>query len=239
MQIDVAAFQRSLRVKFRDPELLARAAVHRSYLNEADTPGLQSNERLEFLGDAVLGCVVARILYDRYPSVDEGRLTELRAHVVKGETLAIVAERLGLGAFLQLGRGEEATGGRLRPLNLARALEAVLGAMYQDRGFRRTQAFIEQALAPELEALGGGDLPSDAKSQLQHLAQSIFGVAPMYRTIHAEGPDHAKVFTVEAVVGDRSLGDGTGRSKRTAEKIAAAEAVKRLLREYPRVPQEA
>src|SRR5689334_11096016 len=140
--------------------------VHRSYLNEASGDPIESNERLEFLGDAVLGCVVARRLYERYPAIDEGRLTELRAHIVKGETLATVADRFELGTFLLLGRGEAGTGGRHRPLNLARSLEAVLGAMYLDRGFRDTERFILRALKPELDELGAGDLPTDAKSRL-------------------------------------------------------------------------
>ncbi len=202
--------------------------VHRSYLNEAAEPGIESNERLEFLGDAVLGCVIARRLFLRYPNVHEGRLTELRAYIVKGETLAIVAERLGLGDFLLLGKGEESTGGRIRPLNLARSFEAVVGAIYLDRGFGRVERFILGALAPELAELGGGDLPTDAKSRLQHVAQTVFGTTPRYRTVSTTGPDHAKEFTIEVVLGERALGSGRGRSKRHAEKQAAEEALRRI-----------
>jgi ribonuclease-3 len=222
---DIAALQKRLRVRFKRPELLAQAMVHRSYLNEAAEPDVQSNERLEFLGDAVLGCVIARRLFERYPSVHEGRLTELRAHLVKGESLAVVADRLRLGDFLRLGKGEDATGGRRRPLNLARVFEAVLGAVFLDCGFARTERFILRVMAPELMELGGGDLPTDAKSRLQHLAQTVFGMPPHYRTVAADGPDHAKVFTIEAVIGDRTFGSGRGRSKRHAEKLAAEEAL--------------
>lgn len=228
VDVDVVALQKMLDVTFKRPELLAQSMVHRSYLNEALAAGVESNERLEFLGDAVLGCVVARALYDRYPDVDEGRLTELRAHIVKGETLARVAEGLDLGSYLYLGRGEAGTGGRRRPLNLARAFEAVLGAMYLDRGFRRTETFLLRVLKSELAELGTGDLPTDAKSRLQHAAQTLFGMPPHYRIVSADGPDHAKVFTVEAVVGDRTLGSGRGRSKRVAEKQAAEEAMRSL-----------
>ncbi len=206
--------------------------VHRSYLNEASQAGIESNERLEFLGDAALGCIVARWLFQRYPNVDEGRLTELRAHLVKGDTLAIIAERLDLGSFLLLGRGEDSTGGRRRPLNLARTFESLIGAMYLDRGFERTERFVLRALEPELTGLGGGDLRTDAKSRLQHRAQHLFGAPPRYRIVAAEGPDHAKVFTVEAVAGERSLGSGQGRSKRLAEKLAAEQALALLDREF-------
>lgn len=231
VDIDVKALQLLLGVTFRRPELLIQAMVHRSYLNEVADPTIQSNERLEFLGDAVLGCVIARRLFERYPSVPEGRLTELRAYLVKGETLAVVAERLRLGDFLLLGKGEEATGGRRRPLNLARAFEAVVGAIFLDRGFARAERFVLRALAPELSELAGGDLPTDAKSRLQHLAQTVFGMPPHYRTITAEGPDHAKVFTIEVVIGDRSFGSGRGRSKRHAEKLAAEEALRTIERQ--------
>jgi ribonuclease-3 len=231
VDVDVEALQERLGVKFGRPELLAQAMVHRSYVNEAPDRSIQSNERLEFLGDAVLGCVIARWLYDRYPHLDEGRLTELRAYLVKGETLARVAERLGLGRFLLLGRGEDATGGRTRPLNLARTFEAVVGAMYLDAGFARTERWLLRVMRPELEGLGRGDLPTDAKSRLQHRVQLLFGVAPQYRIVEAVGPDHAKMFTVEAVVGGKVLGSGRGRSKRLAERQAAEEALARLDRD--------
>lgn len=228
MKVDLAGLQRRLKVSFSRSELLALAMVHRSYLNEANEPGLQSNERLEFLGDAVLGCAVARWLFERYPHVPEGRLTELRAQIVKGETLALVAQRLDLGHYLLLGRGEEATGGRNRPLNLARAFEAVLGAIYLDRGYRGAERFALRVLAPDLADLGAGDLTGDAKSRLQHRAQTLFGMTPRYRIVATEGPDHAKIFDIEVVLGERRLGGGRGASKRLAEKFAAEEALRRI-----------
>lgn len=231
MEPDIIALQKRLRVTFKRPEILAQAMVHRSYLNEAPSADVVSNERLEFLGDAVLGCVIASSLFERYPTVHEGRLTELRAHLVKSEALTGVAERLKLGDFLYLGKGEDATGGRTRPLNLARAFEAVAGAVFLDRGFAVAEKFLLRSMAPELDELGGGDLPTDAKSRLQHLAQTVFGMPPHYRTVSAEGPDHAKVFTIEVIIGERSLGSGSGRSKRLAEKLAADEALRTIDRE--------
>src|ERR1700730_11498364 len=140
---NVFRLQQALDIKFRDSELLQRALVHRSYLNESlDLPLSASNERLEFLGDAVLGLVVAEELYRRFPDDPEGRLTELRARLVRGTTLARVGERLDLGAYLVLGRGEDQTGGRQRALNLGRALEAILGAVYLDQGLDATRAFV-------------------------------------------------------------------------------------------------
>jgi ribonuclease-3 len=221
---DLRQLERRLRLRFEDPSLLAQALVHRSYLNEATEPGVVSNERLEFLGDAVLGLVVASWLFRRYPELPEGRLTEMRSQIVKSETLATVAARLRLGEHLLLGRGEEATGGRTRTLNQARALEAVIGAAFLDRGFRRTETWLLRLLAGQLETLDA-EGPEDAKSRLQHLAQMLFSTTPRYRIIGTEGPDHDKQFSVEVTVGNRTLGAGRGRSKRIAEREAAEAAL--------------
>lgn len=234
MRTDLRKLQRDfLHLKFRDPALLEQALVHRSYLNEAPEPGTLSNERLEFLGDAVLGVVVARWLFDRYPDLPEGRLTELRSHLVKSETLALVAARLHLGDYLKLGRGEEATGGRRRTLNQARALEAVIGAVFIDRGFRTTEKWLLRILDHELSALGGGEMPEDAKSRLQHAAQLHFGSTPRYRILQTEGPEHDKLFSVEVVIGERPFGFGRGRSKRIAEREAAVDALAVIEAEHP------
>jgi ribonuclease-3 len=225
VRTDLRSLQRRLRLKFNDPSLLEQALVHRSYLNEAPEPGTISNERLEFLGDAVLGLVVASWLFRRYPDLPEGRLTEMRSHLVKAETLAQVSARLRLGEFLRLGRGEEATGGRTRTLNQARVLESVVGATFLDRGFRRTEAWLLRLLDDELQGLGGGDMPEDAKSRLQHTAQMRFAMTPRYRILGTEGPDHDKLFTVAVTVGERQFGLGRGRSKRIAEREAAEAAL--------------
>jgi ribonuclease-3 len=232
VRTDLRSLQRRLRVKFHDPALLEQSLVHRSYLNEAPVPGTLSNERLEFLGDAVLGVVVARWLFDQYPDLPEGRLTELRSHLVKSETLALVAARLHLGEYLLLGRGEEATGGRTRTLNQARALESVIGAVFLDRGFRTTEKWLLRILEPELTALGLGEMPEDAKSRLQHAAQMLFGSTPRYRVLQTEGPEHDKRFSVEVVIGERPFGFGRGRSKRTAEREAAIDALASIEAEH-------
>ena len=224
MDEDLRQLQRRLRLSFENPSLLAQALVHRSYLNEAPAPGTVSNERLEFLGDAVLGLIVASWLFERYPELPEGRLTEMRSQIVKSETLAAVAGRLQLGQYLLLGRGEEATGGRTRTLNQARALEAVIGAAFLDRGFRRTEAWLKRLLAEQLELLDAGG-PEDAKSRLQHVAQLLFSTTPRYRIVGTEGPDHDKHFSVEVTIGERTLGAGRGRSKRVAEREAAEAAL--------------
>ena len=233
MSPDLRSLQRRLRLKFNDPDLLAQALVHRSYLNEAPEPGTESNERLEFLGDAVLGLVVAGWLFGRYPGLPEGRLTEMRSHLVKAETLAAVAARFSLGSYLRLGRGEDATGGRTRQLNQARVLEAVIGAAFLDKGFRKTEAWLLRLLEPELEALGGGELPEDAKSRLQHVAQMLYATTPRYRILSTQGPDHDKVFSVEVALGERRFGLGHGRSKRIAEREAAEAALAVIQEEHP------
>ncbi|HEX5939055.1 MAG TPA: ribonuclease III [Dehalococcoidia bacterium] len=225
---DLDAAQDRLGVKFKDPSILLEALVHRSYNNEYPAAALPDNERLEFLGDAALGLVVARWLYGRFPGGREGQLTEIRAALVKRETLARVAADLDLGEFLMLGRGEEASGGRNREQNLARAFEAVVGAVLLDQGFTAATSFIRKALKRELESLGEEPMTIDVKSRLQQLVQARWQRPPSYKTVGAEGPDHAKVFTVEVVMGKEVLGVGRGRSKQQAEKEAALHAVETL-----------
>lgn len=230
MNEDLPILERQLKLKspFADRELLALALVHRSYLNESILPDAESNERLEYLGDAVLSLVVARRLYVQFPELPEGRLTELRSYLVKWETLAEIARSLDIGPFLRLGRGEEATGGRERPHNLARVLEAIIGAVFLDRGYRRTERWLEHVFRREFDHLGSGELAEDAKSRLQHAAQMQFGKTPRYRVMGTEGPDHDKLFTVEVVIGEQPFGFGRGRSKRNAEREAAEAALAKI-----------
>ncbi len=222
--------EQRLGVRFRQRALLAQALVHRSHLNEARRPDEDSNERLEFLGDAVIGFVVARELYRRFPSAQEGQLTELRAHLVRWETLATVATRLDLGRHLVLGRGEEQTGGRNRPMNLARAFEAIVGAVIEDSedgSLNDAERLLLRELGPELATLSPNTDVADVKSRLQEWTQGRLGETPVYRTTGVEGPDHAREYRVQVLVGERVLGEGTGRTKRTAERAAAAEAMQR------------
>jgi ribonuclease-3 len=220
--------QTALGLKFKDPSLLQQALVHRSYLNEADAPGLESNERLEFLGDAALGLIVSQKLCADFPHLNEGDLTQLKASLIRWETLARAAERLSLGDYLLLGRGEKLTGGQQRPSNLACAFEALVGAVLLDSGLRKAKALVLRCLKPELDQMATGKIALDSKSRLQQLAQAHWQAMPSYHTVAAEGPDHAKVFTVEVLVGDRTLGRGQGRSKKEAESKAAQQAVKAI-----------
>ena len=228
MASDLGALEGKLGIQFKNKALLAKAMVHRSHLNEAKRPDIESNERLEFLGDAVIGYVVARALYRRFPGVPEGQLTELRAHLVRWETLAAVAARLDLGNHLALGRGEERTGGRQRPMNLARAYEAVVGALLEDRGLRQTERFVLRTLKADLAELEATSNVADIKSRLQEWVQGRLGGTPIYQTVAVVGPDHAREYRVQVQIGDRVLGEGLGRNKRTAERAAAAEALTRL-----------
>lgn len=222
---DWRSLEARLPLTFKNPSLLKQALIHTSYLNENPGIDVGSNERMEFLGDAALGVVVAQALYLEYPDVDEGKLTELRAHLVRRDTLARAAARLELGEFLELGRGEEAAGGRKRPTNMARAYEALVGAIFLDGGIAKVRAFVKRSLGPELEALRSSGMPHDPKSKLQELVQSKWQTTPSYKLLRTEGPDHARRFTVKVLVGGKSFGQGEGRSKQMAEKQAAQQAL--------------
>jgi ribonuclease-3 len=224
----LSQLQTVLGLKFKDHSLLQQALVHRSYLNEAHVPGLESNERLEFLGDAALGLIVSQKLCADFPHLNEGDLTQLKAALIRWETLAQAAERLSLGDYLLLGHGEKLTGGQQRPSNLARVFEALVGAVLLDSGLRKTRALVLRCLKPELTQMAAGKVALDSKSRLQQLAQARWQAMPSYQTVASEGPDHAKVFTVEVLVGDRTVGRGKGRSKKEAESRAAQQALKAI-----------
>ncbi len=219
---------------FNDKGLLTRALTHRSYLNEnPDLPYLD-NERLEFLGDAILDFVAAEFLYQHYPEMSEGNLTSLRAALVKGESLARFAVDLGLSPYLFMSRGEDAAGGRARVPLLAGAFEAMIGALYLDQGLYTARTFILRFILPEAEHIHNERLDRDPKSVLQEMSQGQLQVTPQYRLVETRGPDHAKEFTVEAVLGDRVFGTGSGRSKQIAEQEAARVALENLRDELSR-----
>ena len=226
---DLAALQESLGVFFNNLSLLEQALVHGSYINENPGIAVTSNERLEFLGDAVLGLVVAEKLYQDFPHLTEGEMTKLRSAVVRRDTLARVARAVSLGDYLYLGKGEEAGGGRNKPTNLAGALEAVVAAIFLDRGPATARDFILRLLNRELqEAVSQGPEGADYKSQLQELIQARQQLTPTYRLVTAEGPDHDKRFTVEVKAGDAVLGMGSGKSRKLAEIEAARSALEQL-----------
>ncbi len=225
---DLEALQKTLGVTFKDIGYLQQALVHRSYLNEIDDDSLESNERLEFLGDSLLGFVVARKLYDKFPEFSEGDLTNLRSSLVRTETLARIASSLSLGDYLYLGKGEDESGGRRRQRNLACALEAVIGAVLCDRGFRKAREFVLRILKREFGRSPEETLRKDPKSRLQEVVQAQRRLIPAYRTIDVSGPDHQRVFMVEVLAGEEILGSGSGLSKRIAEQEAAREALRKL-----------
>ncbi|MDO8429132.1 MAG: ribonuclease III [Candidatus Daviesbacteria bacterium] len=203
------------------------AFTHRSYLNETKK-GIESNERLEFLGDSILSFIISTFLYKSRSQDDEGGLTNLRAYIVNTKSLSLVSERLGLGKLLKLSKGEELGGGRTNPQLLANTYEALLGAMFLDLGLDSATRFIETTLLPSFKKELEEGAPKDAKSELQELVQSKFQISPKYKILDAIGPDHAKEFTVGVFVGDVSYGAGSGSSKQLAEEVAAREAIHKL-----------
>jgi len=225
---DLAALQQTLGVSFNNLSLLEQALVHSSYVNENPGFAPTSNERLEFLGDAVLGLIVAEKLYQDFPQLSEGEMTRLRAALVCQDTLARVARAIKLGDYLYLGKGEKASGGERKPANLARALEAVIAAVFLDQGLFTTRDVTLRLFNEELQKVASQGVEVDYKSQLQELIQAREQQAPVYRVVEATGPDHEKKFTVEVRIGDTVLGKGTGKSKKTAETEAARSALQRL-----------
>ena len=217
-----------LGVRFKDRSLLTQALVHRSLINEVDLADEDCNERLEFLGDAALGLVTAELLYRRYPDRPEGRLTHARASLVNLATLGEVGGTLGLGEFIQLGRGEDLSGGRTRPSVLGRAFEAVLGAVYLDQGLDAVRGLLNDLLIRELDRHGWDGPAKDFKSQLQEHLQAGQGVTPAYELVSTQGPDHHQSFTMAVRAGDQVLASGRGSSKQRAEQAAACAALTAL-----------
>ncbi len=228
---ELEAAEAGLSLTFQDKTLLLRALTHRSYINENPGFPLEDNERLEFLGDAVLDYVTAEYLYHHFPEMQEGQLTSLRAAVVRTETLARFTLQLGLDRFIYLGRGEEDNGGRTRPAILCDCFEALLGALCLDQGLEAASTFITSLIGPTLEEILASEADKDAKSSLQELSQKYMQITPVYRTIEERGPDHAREFTIAAVINDQSYGVGTGPNKQAAAQAAAQAALMRLERE--------
>jgi len=220
-------FQVKLGLKFADPSLLERAFIHRSYLNEHSKLGLEHNERLEFLGDAVLELVVTDHLYRHYPN-PEGDLTNWRSALVKTESLAAAASRLDIAPFFKLSRGETKGNARSHALISANAVEALIGAIYLDQGYPAAQAFITDHIISRLHDILKSGAWMDPKSKFQETAQDQYGLTPNYRVMEESGPDHDKIFTVGVYVGDKLFGQGAGSSKQAAQQSAAEAALKSL-----------
>lgn len=218
---------KSLNIKFKDPKILQQAFYHRSYLNEVKLD-IKSNERMEFLGDAVLSLCVSKYLFSERLQDAEGDLTNLRAYIVKTKSLAQAAKLLDLGSFLHLSKGEELGGGRENPQLLANTYEALIGAIYLDQGLESVQKVIKNTLLFLFaEQLKSGP-PKDAKSSLQEMVQEKFKQSPHYKILDTKGPDHAKQFIVAVYIRNTQYGTGTGASKQIAEEQAAEEALGRL-----------
>lgn len=220
--------EKTLGITFNDKSLLQRALTHRSYINENPDHPLSDNERLEFLGDAVLDFLTAKYLYNRFPEMAEGQLTSLRAALVKRETLAHFATVLNLGPYLLLSRGEAESGGRKRQALLCATFEALVGAILLDQGLQAVAGLVLRCIQPEINHILDEELYKDAKSMLQELAQGRLQLTPLYRTVAERGPDHAKEFTIEVLIGDEAYGQGSGHNKQVAEQEAAKAALLRL-----------
>ncbi|MFA4931168.1 MAG: ribonuclease III [Patescibacteria group bacterium] len=224
MPKDLKELEKVISIKFNNFQLLQTALTHRSYINEHPHWQFDHNERLEFLGDAVLELSVTDFLYRNYPN-PEGELTNWRAALVRGLTLKIIADELNLGEFLFLSRGEEINGGRTRELILANTVEAVIGAIYLDQGYTIADQFIIKNIVTKLPDILSQKAFIDSKSRLQELSQERFNSTPTYELVAESGPDHAKQFVMAVKIGDNKYGEGSGNSKQEAEQNAAAEAI--------------
>ncbi|MEK7604702.1 MAG: ribonuclease III [Patescibacteria group bacterium] len=218
---DVSLCAEKLGLTFINPALLVEALTHRSYLNEHRDYSGAHNERLEFLGDAVLELAATDFLYKKYPAKPEGELTSYRAALVNTVSLAESAQALGINEFLLLSKGEAKDTGRARDVILADAFEAIIGALYLDQGFGEAESFIAKNLFGKIDDIIALRSYQDAKSRFQELAQEKKGITPTYETISEEGPDHAKLFTVGVFIGEKEIARGNGQSKQEAEQAAA------------------
>lgn len=222
---DWTPFEEVIGYSFKDKDLLAQAFIHRSFLNENPKTGLQHNERLEFLGDAVLELAVTDFLYREYPDSPEGELTSYRAALVNAVTLAQVAEEIGMNEYLFLSRGEAKDTGKARQYILANAFEALVGSIYLDGGYNPAEGFISRVLHVRTGEIVKNKLWRDSKSLVQEKAQEHVGVTPSYRVIRESGPDHDKHFTIGIFFGEEKIAEGRGHSKQESEQAAARAAL--------------
>lgn len=227
MQNDFSIFEKNRGIEFKNKELLTRAFTHRSYLNENPNLNLRHNERLEFLGDAVLELVVTEYLYENYPDKPEGELTTWRAALVNAKMLSEVAKSLHFNDFLLMSRGEGQEEGKARDYILANTMEAFIGALYLDQGLEICEKFIEERILSRLPVILTEKLFEDAKSRFQELAQEKTGITPTYQVLDEWGPDHEKNFRVGVVLQNEVIAEGRGTSKQEAEQDAASQALRK------------
>lgn len=223
--MDTIEFQKINALEFRNSELLEQALTHRSYVNEHIEENLDDNERLEFLGDAILDFITADMLYTRYPEMDEGMMTRLRAALVRTEALAQLALDCRMGEFILMGKGEANSGGRERINNLCSTFEAVVGALYLDRGLQAVKDFVIPRLTELQRDVMEEAIRKDPRSQFQEWAQAKYSITPEFRLAASDGPDHDKDFTVEVFIGEKGIAKGSGKSKRSAAQVAAQAAL--------------
>ena len=224
--MNFSKFEEKIGVDFKDKNLLRQAFTHRSYLNENPSLALEQNERLEFLGDAVLELAITEYMYKKYPQKTEGEMTGLRAALVNSITLSEVAGELNVGDFLLLSKGEAKSLGKARQYILANAFEALIGAIYLNSGYEETSSFLEKNLFGKIEEVIEKKLWIDAKSLFQEKAQELESATPSYKVLAESGPDHEKVFTMGVFLGDELIAEGKGDSKQEAEQDAARKALK-------------
>ena len=224
--IDFTEFEKKTKIVFKDKDLLKQAFIHRSYINENPKTGMAHNERLEFLGDAVLELIVTDFLYKKFPTYTEGELTALRSALVNAVIISEVATAVGMNDFLLLSKGETKDKGKARQYILANTYEAYIGAMYLDQGYDMVDKFIHQTLLPKTDEIVNKKLWRDAKSLIQEKAQEYVSVTPAYKVLSEAGPDHDKHFTVGVYFGKDLIAEGKGKSKQEAEQKAAEAALK-------------
>ncbi len=224
--INFSNFEKKTKITFKNKNLIQQAFIHRSYINENPGVKLSHNERLEFLGDAVLELVVTDFLYKKYPSYTEGELTALRSALVNAVIISEVASSIGMNEYLLLSKGEAKDNGKARQYILANTYEAYIGALYLDQGIESVEKFIQKSLLPKTEEIVSKKLWRDAKSLVQEKAQEFVNVTPAYKVISESGPDHDKHFTVGIFFGSERIAEGKGQSKQEAEQKAAESALK-------------
>jgi ribonuclease-3 len=228
---NISLLESRIRYRFRRKSLITEALTHKSFAKEKSGDPDLFNERLEFLGDAVLGLIISHHLFRHYPAYTEAQLSKVKAYAVQEATLAEIASDLGLGAHLFLGKGENASGGRKKVSLLANAFEAILGAVYLDGGMKNARDLVLRCLDHKIKTLIEKNLLYDYKTRFQEIAQERQGVLPVYKTQREEGPEHMKTFEVKVFIGDRLYGSGKGRSKKEAAQNAARSGLKKLLKE--------
>jgi len=222
---DYTDLEKQIEIKFENEELITKAFTHKSYINENRDKGMMHNERLEFLGDAVLELAATEHLFHKYPDQDEGQMTSFRSALVKGKHLAEVAKELNLGKYLFLSKGEEKSGGRTKNYILANTVESLIGAIYLEYGYDDSKRFIKQFILKRLDDIIDQGLHIDAKSRFQELAQEKLGITPHYEVLSEAGPDHDKKFKMGAYIGEELVAEGVHSSKQNAEQVAAENAL--------------